>query len=125
MEQLIEDGAFPALLDMTTTELADEVGGWCHERGTEPAGSSGPQGHSPADLPWRDQHGKFRAWGNGTSPVPGSQLLPPQPQRHSESRAGEIVARIRFTMIYYVTVTYCLRCIRLLNNMGVDWDLGR
>ncbi len=85
MEQLIEDGAFRAVLDITTTELADELVGGVMSAGPHRLEAAGRNGHSAASLPGRDRHGEFRAGGNGAGSVSRPQPVRPQPQRNPDA----------------------------------------
>ena len=54
MEQLIQDGAFQGVLDITTTELADELVGGVLSAGPHRLEAAGVEGHSAGCLSRRD-----------------------------------------------------------------------
>jgi uncharacterized protein (UPF0261 family) len=61
MEQLIEDGAFRAVLDITTTELADELVGGVMSAGPHRLEAAGRKGIPHLVCPGSNRHGEFRA----------------------------------------------------------------
>ncbi|KAH0830715.1 hypothetical protein J3R83DRAFT_2193 [Lanmaoa asiatica] len=59
LERLIPEGYFVGVLDLTTTELADELVGGVLSAGPEPSRGSSGQVHSPSGLSGRAGHGQL------------------------------------------------------------------
>ena len=85
MEQLIEDGAFRAVLDMTTTELADEVVGGVMSAGPHRLEAAGRKGIPQLVCPGAIDMVNFGPEETVPATVPEPQPVPPQPQRHSDA----------------------------------------
>lgn len=79
MEALVRDGFITAVLDTTTTELADGLG----------------TRHPPGRLPRRSGHGQLRAAGHDPQGVRGPSLLRAQPHRHADENHCGRVRRTR------------------------------
>ena len=65
MEGLIRDGLIAGVLDITTTELADELAGGVHGRRAGPADRGGACGRAAGDLGRGARHGQLRPAGDG------------------------------------------------------------
>ncbi len=59
MEHLVVDGFVKGVLDITTTELADELVRRCSDRRATPAGGGGKNRRAPGRFRWRPRYGQF------------------------------------------------------------------
>ena len=85
MESLIGDGLIAGVLDITTTELADELVGGFLTAGPD-APDRGRAGRHPAGrLDRRARHGQLLRAGDGPGAVHGPAVLPAQRQRHADA----------------------------------------
>ena len=82
MEDLVGSGYFKGVLDITTTELADEVCGGVIERGAaaRPGGAVGRPSRRPS--PRLCRHGQLRTPRHGPRALPGPLALRMEPERH-------------------------------------------
>ena len=60
MEALVEDGFVQGVLDVTTTELCDDLVGGVLSAGPDRLEAAGPRGHAPGRLARRARHGQLR-----------------------------------------------------------------
>ena len=77
MEEMAAEGAFAAVLDLTTTESARRALRRQTERRASPPGGSGGAGPAAGGGARRDGHGELRPAGNGPRLVRGPPVLPP------------------------------------------------
>ena len=66
MESFIADGLISGVLDITTTELADELVGGVLSAGRDRLTAAALQRRAAGDLARRTRHGEFRPAGHGT-----------------------------------------------------------
>ena len=96
MESLIADGYIAASLDITTTELADEVCGGVFSAGPERC-LAAPRGHSHRAGAGLRGHGQFLGHRHGAEANTGAQPLRVEPERHpaADQRAKRTAAWAR------------------------------
>ena len=85
MEGLIRDGLIAGVLDITTTELADELVGGVLVGRAGPAHRRGAGEGAAGDLGRGAGHGQLRPARNGAGEVQGPPVLPAQPDRHADA----------------------------------------
>ena len=97
MESLIADGLIAGVLDITTTELADELVGGVLSAGPDRLTAAGRKGMPQVISVGADRHGEFRPAGNRSVQIRRPQVLSPQSERHADAddRRREPKARRR------------------------------
>ena len=85
MEKLISEGSFVGVIDLTTTELADELLGGDLSAGPSRLTAGGERGGSAGRLAGGAGHGQFRATGPYPCALPRSSFLQAQPERHTDA----------------------------------------
>ena len=85
MEALARGGFLAGVLDVTTTELADELVGGVLSAGPGPARGGGRGGRPAGRLARRARHGQLRAARDGAAAVRGAQPLRPQPDGDADA----------------------------------------
>ena len=85
MEGLIRDGLIAGVLDITTTELADELAGGVLTAGPDRLTAAALKRRAAGDLGRGARHGQLRPAGDGAREVQGPALLPAQPDRHADA----------------------------------------
>ena len=78
-------GFLAGVLDMTTTELGDDLVGGVLQRRARPAGGGGPRGHPAGRLARRAGHGQLRRARHGPAAVRGPQPLRAQPDGDADA----------------------------------------
>ena len=85
MESLIRDGLIAGVLDITTTELADELVGGILSAGPDRLTAAGRDGHAAGRFRRRARHGQFRPARDRAREIRGPQVPRPQRQRHADA----------------------------------------
>ncbi len=91
MEKLIRSGFVDGVLDITTSELTDEVVGGALSAGPERLDAAAESGHPAGGLTGRDRDGHVRSARDGAGVVSRPTALPPQREHHAHahlSRGG-------------------------------------
>ena len=79
MEKLADSGLLAGVIDVSTTEVADEIVGGVLSAGADAAGRVRPPRPALRGLLRRARHGQLRRLGHGAGALPGAAALPPQP----------------------------------------------
>src|SRR5260370_6023005 len=79
MESFITDGLISGVLDLTTTELADELVGGVLSAGADRVAGAGPSGQPPGTSLGGPPPGNFRSAGAVTEKLPGLPIIYPHP----------------------------------------------
>ena len=85
MEALIRDGFIAGVLDITTTELADELAGGVLSAGPNRLEAAGEMGIPQVVSRRRPRHGQFRRARDRAGEVPRPPVLPAQPASHAHA----------------------------------------
>ena len=85
MEALVEAGFLAGVLDVTTTELCDDLVGGVLSAGPGPARGGGPRRAAAGRLARRARHGQLRRARHGAAAVRGPQPVRAQPVGHADA----------------------------------------
>ena len=85
MEKLVDSGLLAGVIDVTTTEIADEIVGGVLSAGPGAPRRDRPRAGALRRLVRRARHGELLGHGHGARAVPRSQPAPPQPQRDADA----------------------------------------
>jgi uncharacterized protein (UPF0261 family) len=85
MESLIESGMVSGVLDLTTTEWADELVGGVLNAGPERMDAAARGRGARGDRAGLPRHGEFRRGGLGAREVRRAEFLHPQPAGHADA----------------------------------------
>ncbi len=85
MESLIADGLIAGVLDITTTELADELVGGVLSAGPTRLTAAAKAGHPASRLRRRARHGQLSPRETVPEQFHRPQVPPPQRQRHADA----------------------------------------
>ena len=95
MEALMRGGFVIASLDVTTTELADDLVGGVLSAGPDRLEAAGELGDPAGRLARRARHGQLRPARHGSAAVRRSEPLRPQPDRDADAHHARGVRRAR------------------------------
>ena len=85
MEALVEAGFVAGVLDLTTTELADELVGGVLSAGPDRLEAAGRRGRAAGGLARRARHGQLRPARHRAGAVRRPEPLRAQPERHADA----------------------------------------
>ena len=85
MEKLVDSGLLAGVIDVTTTEIADEIVGGVLSAGPGAPRRDRPRARALRRLVRRARHGELLGHGHRARAVPRPQPLPPQRQRDADA----------------------------------------
>ena len=92
MEKLADSGLLAGVIDVSTTEIADEIGGGVLSAGPTRMDVFARQRAALRRLVRRARHGQLRRLGHGARALQGPQAAPPQPDRDADAHHGRTKA---------------------------------